>query len=201
MAKSVNLQKGVAVFSGYVDAIRHIGDNDYGQTGDWVDIAVFGGVIKVPAISPVNVEDQVIVVGTLRNRGRALEFVTQQLQIAKTDEELARWEQAFNASYRGFFACDILAYDNVSKISNKAIAKFSARFRGIGIQFGIPLDESQYVELRQYDDTQNEWVFDLVRDFRVTGNEGSRNTVDTWRLDNPRLLKHRKTTSPPVPEK
>ena len=197
MAKQViSMQKGVAQFSGYVDSVQHIGENQYGRTGDWIDIAVFGGIVRVEALRAVNVDDQVIVRGLLRNHGRVIDFVTQDIIVCTTEQELEAWSQHMDANYRAFLKLDLSSYDRVS-ITNKAVPRFSARFSGVGIQFGVSLEQEQYLAIKQFNGESLDWSFDLVRDFRVTGSEGSRQQVDTWSLRNPRpLIKRSAKVSP-----
>lgn len=193
MAK-LNYQKGVAQFAGTVDDLRHIGENDYGRSGDWIDIAVFGGIITIPSLAQVEIDDQVIVRGVLRNRGRVLDMVYQDLIVCKSEQELSAWDDAVNMSYRGLFRASFDAYDKISTITSKSSARFSCFFQGWGAQFRVPIDEEQYLKLKTYAGQMCEWHFDLVRDFRITSGE-NRQTLDTWMVVNPRPVVKKRTPS------
>lgn len=192
MAKqNVDSLRGVATFSGVVDQIRHVGDNDYGRSGDWIDVAVHGGIIPVPALDVVEEGDQIIVRGLLRNRGRVIDLDAQSILVCRSDEELTAWEHAFRASYRAKMEIAVSAYDKVSMV-NKAINRFNAAFWGVGIHFTCNLTQEQYITLKPFDKQSLDFHFDLIRDFRLTGGEGNRNTVDTWLLQNPAVVANRK---------
>lgn len=196
MLTNHELAKGVAVFSGYVDGVRHVGDDDFGRSGDWVDVAIFGGIVSLPAVSIVDVDDQVIVRGFLRNKGRVIDLVPLDITACKTDEELAKWEQAFNGSFRASLKLALNVYGRESKIAHKTTQKFSGMWQGVGLQFSMPLEQSHYLSFRSVNFEYADWHFDLVRAFRVAGAEGSRETYDTWRLDNPRLISNNKPRRP-----
>lgn len=196
MAKQVKeYLRGVATFSGYVDQLRHVGDNDYGRSGDWIDVAVHGGVISIPAIEPVEIDDQVLVRGTLRNRGRVLDFNTQTIVVCKSEEQIESWEKALQGHYRLNAILTLNSYDRPTMV-NKVLVKFNGLFQGMGIQFQIPLEEEQFLRLKSFERLELDYQFDLIRDFRVTGGEGNRQQIDTWRLTNPLPLTRK---SRPVP--
>lgn len=196
MAKALStrdLLRGVAVFSGYVDSVRHVGDDDYGRSGDWVDVAIFGGIVTLPLVTPLEVNDQVIVTGTLRNRGKVIDLVPTDMLICRTDEELTRWDSAFNGSYRATLSCKANAYGRESKIAHKTTQKFNCRWQGVGLQFTLAVDQNDYLIFKQVENDILDWHFDLIRSFRVQAQGERLETYDTWTLDNPHIINNNKT--------